>query len=161
MYELGCFVAFILWLYRTVILLVAINSTAERNLRKVGMRHSWYTGSVVVMTYSAEYKHLLASVIKFAAIRLMFLVGIIFSWISVVWFFGSLIYLKGKDSGAPAEVKEFRWKLRNRDLSFDDLVTGLAKISGVDAPLEVLRNDMFENMRERGFNVSPMFSHLK
>lgn len=160
MYELGCFVAFIHWLYRTVILIVAVNSTAERNLRKVGMRHSWYTGRLIVMTYSADYRHISEKIVQFAAIRLMFLVGIFFSWISVAWFFGAFFYEKGRDSNQSVEVREFRWNLKNFDLSFDDMVLGFAKVSGNKASLEVLRHKMFQNMRDRGFNVGPLSTKL-
>jgi uncharacterized protein (DUF1786 family) len=64
---------------------------------------------------------------------------------------GTIIYRKSKDSGAPQAVREFRWKLKNTDLTFDQLVKELMKVSDQDpSDFERVRSQMLQELKERG-----------
>lgn len=118
MYETGVFVAFLIWIYNTIMLIVNANSLLARNLSKVDMRLSWSTGQPVPAGDRAGVGW---RVISAAMLAVVGLVGILLSWVSVAWSAGALIYKRSKSSGMPAAVKELRWKLRNVDMSREQI----------------------------------------
>ena len=62
------------------------------------------------------------------------LIGIILSWVSVAWTVGTLIYQKSKQSGMPQPVKELRWKMRNVDMTRDQILAEMAAAQTAVAP---------------------------
>ncbi|UGQ44952.1 hypothetical protein [Massilia endophytica] len=149
MYETGLGVAFLVWLCNLILLLTKINSQAERNLRKIGMRHSWLTQTPKQRTASDAKRGILGTVGKFALIQSVALVSVILSWGYVLWAIGAILYAHAKDYGAPQEVKEFRWRMRNLDLPLDEIIRGMLKISGaevsIDDERERIQAYLFEN----------------
>jgi hypothetical protein len=120
-YESGLLIAFLLFIYGTTNVFVQVNSRMERNLNKVGMRLSWLSLNPKEMTSDTDNPPFTKKLLKFLAIVLLGFVMIFLSWIQVFLFVAGFFYRFNKDSGAPAYVKEYRWKLKNVDLSFDGM----------------------------------------
>lgn len=128
-YEFGVLIAFIFFLYGTLNILVRVNSRMEKNLNKVGMRLSWLTGAPEEMTAATENPSFWKRALKFSAISIFGLILVPLSWFSVALFVGGIIYQRNKDAGAPAYIREYRWKLRNVDMSFNTLVSEIFKVA--------------------------------
>ena len=76
------------------------------------------------------------------------------SWFYVAYVVGLLIYRKSKDSGAPQAVREFRWKLRNTDMTFDQLVKELMKVTDQDpTEFEQVKADLVHELNEQGIRA--------
>jgi len=151
-YEGGIVIASMLWLAGIVIMLVTINSTFERNLNKIGQRLSWLTLNPKAMDAEEMTHSTFRKIFKFLFIVGIGLPGLLLSWLYVAWFVGAFGYKRTKDAGAPQAVREFRWKMKNVDMSFDQLVRELVKVSGEDpATFEKVRNDLIQEMEDRGF----------
>lgn len=151
MYEAGLGVAFLLWLYRTAARIVLVNSRMQRNLRKVGCRLSWLDLELTQMDDAdakrsparETFGHLIAACVSLPLV--------ILSWLDVLLTAGMIIYRLAKDRGAPDAVREFRWKLRNMDLSFDELILGMMKVKGVpDEQFLTTRQQYIELMKLNG-----------
>ena len=130
-YEKGVLISFIFYCYYIFNLLVTINSKAERNLNKVGERFSWLTLSPKLMTASDFDRPLFKKIGKFFLIASCQGIFIFLSWINVFINIAFILYRYRQDSGAPQAVKDFRWKLRNYDMTFDELVVELIKVRGL------------------------------
>ncbi len=120
-YESGLLIAFLLFVYGTTNVFVQVNSRMERNLNKVGMRLSWLSLNAKEMTSENDNPTFTKKLLKFLGIVLFGFVMIFLSWIQVFFFIAGFFYRLNKDSGAPAYVKEYRWKLKNVDMSFDGM----------------------------------------
>lgn len=121
-YENGLALAFMLWLASTVTAVVLINSRLERNLNKIGQRLSWFALVPKSMDAEEMQHSMFRKIFKFLFIVAIALPFVLLSWLYVVLFIGSFIYRRTKDAGAPQAVRDFRWKLRNVDMSFDEVV---------------------------------------
>ena len=52
--------------------------------------------------------------------------------------------------GAPQSIKEFRWRLRNIDLTFDELIKGLMVLEGQDlSDFDKVKSDYKEYLHNR------------
>lgn len=152
MYELGVSIAFLLWCWQMVMIIVRANSQLERNLNRVGMRISWWTGQPVQAEPKELYRPFWRSVLSFLLVAIVGLISILLSWLHIVLVVGLAAYAWSKDSGAPSAVKEFRWRLKNRELSIDEYVRGA--MSAQDVPPEQFdqqRIALVEMLRARGF----------
>lgn len=127
-YENGLFVSFLLYCYYVLNLIIILNSLGERNLNKVGERHSWLTLKPKPMDASDFDRPLLKKVGKFLFVITWQGLFVFLSWLNVLINLGYLIHSYYKDSGAPQAVKDFRWKLRNIDMTFDEIVLELIKV---------------------------------
>ena len=139
-YFTGVGVAALIWLYGLVTLVIAVNSCQERNLRKVGQRVSWLTRRPKQLSPDELNRPLWKGAVKFLLIGAVSLPFVLLSWVQVLLFVGTVLYEKSKDSGAPAAVREFRWKMRNIEMSFDDIIKESMKVAGTPA-------DKFEEVR--------------
>lgn len=150
-YEGGIAVGFLLWLLSAILLLVSINSRFERNLNKVGQRLSWLTQTPKEMSADDKNQATFSKIIKFLFIVGIGLSFVLFSWLHVAMIIGTFIYQRARDSGAPQAVREFRWKLKNIDMSFDQIVKELMKISDQDAStFETVRDELHKELKDRG-----------
>lgn len=151
MYELGLLVAFLIWLYSSVAILLRVNSQFERNLNKIGQRLSWTTGKVVHLDSAKQpFWH---KICKYLLIVFTGLVFVLLSWGYVAMAVMSFIYTFSKDIGAPQSVKEFRWKLRNRNLSFDDIVKETVLAAGQPPHnFAEAKEVILSDLEERGFS---------
>lgn len=92
--------------------------------------------------------------LKFMLIFFMGLVSTALSWLSVACFIGSFVHERMKDSGAPSLVREYRWKLRNVDMTFDQIISEMVKVNGDNADgFDSLKRDITRGMEERGLMV--------
>ncbi|MDP1924425.1 MAG: hypothetical protein Q8K57_06535 [Thiobacillus sp.] len=151
-YESGLGIAFMLWLAGIVITLVWINSRFEQNLNKIGQRLGWLTLNPKAMDAEEMKRSTFRKILKFLFIVGIGLPGVLLSWLYVAWFVGSVVYKRTKDAGAPQAVRELRWKMKNTDMSFDQIVREMMKVSEEDpATFEKVRNDLVQEMTDRGF----------
>lgn len=149
-YEGGLVVALLIWLFSTVMLIVSINSQFERNLNKIGLRLSWVTLESKPLDADDLCRSLVGKVFRFLLVVGIGFPFIFLSWLYVLFAVGFYIYKKSKDAGAPQSVKEFRWRLRNTDLTFDQLVKELMKLNGDDlAEFEEIRAQIISELQER------------
>lgn len=117
-YSTGVFIAVLIWLYHMVMIIVNANSQLSRNLRKVGMRLSWISGRPVA--YDGPRSPWVVA-LKYALFGTFGLTGIFFSWFTVAWFAGAMVYTYSKQLGMPQAVREYRWKLRNLDMTSEQI----------------------------------------
>lgn len=146
-YEGGLLIGLILWiiyLFRTVIL---FNSRTQKNLFKVGKRVS-LLGGIKDIDYKNEsffYKTL-----KFFFIAIFPIFLVLLSWLYVIPSIIYYIYVFYQDFSAPQKVKDFRWKLKNVDLTQDQIVRGLIEISDQDAnDFEKIKKEINEDIERR------------
>jgi hypothetical protein len=150
-YETGLFIAFLLWLYNSVMIVISVNSRLERNLNRIGQRLSWLTLTPKPMDSDDLSRSTLSKVLRY-----LFIVGtnlpfVLLSWLYVALAAGSILYRRAKDSGAPKVVREFRWKMKNADLTFDQLVKELMKVTEEDpSKFEEFRANIVHELQERG-----------
>lgn len=149
-YENGLLISFFLYLYQMIALLMLINSTAERNLNKVGEAYSWLTLKPIPMSKYDFDRSIFRSIGKFLVIALWQALFIFLSWLNIFLFVCLTIYRISQDYGAPKEVKEFRWKLKNQNMTFDELILEIIKVKGLDKEdFEQLKAEMIEFVKER------------
>lgn len=140
-YENGVGVALLLWFFNAIMIVVSVNSQMNRNLKKVGQRLSWLTLTAKAMDRADLNRPWWKSLLKYLLIVGLNLVFTLASWLYVAGVVVMYVYGKSKDSGAPEAIRAYRWKLKNVDMSFDDMVREAMKLS--DKPPEE-----FEQFRE-------------
>lgn len=153
-YEGGVAIAFCLWVFSSASMLVSINSRLERNLNRIGQRLSWVTLRPKPIE-ADESASVIRKILKFSLIVGMSAPFLLLSWVYVAFWVGSQGYRLIQDRGAPSAVREFRWKLRNMDLSFDQLVRELMKITDEDPnSFESYKSKVVAELTERGLRVN-------
>lgn len=130
MYELGITVAFLIWLVGIGSIIVRKNSLLERNLNKIGRRTSLFGLGVTDAKYPKP--SIWVSIAKFALLIIVNLPFIFLSWGYVALVVLFYAYAFTKDIGAPQSFKEYRWKLRNIDMSFNEIIKEIVKLEGLD-----------------------------
>ena len=150
-YETGIFFAFLLWLYNAVMIVVSVNSRLERNLNRMGQRLSWATLTPKPLEPDDLSLSTTSKVLRYLLVVGIGLPFILFSWLNVALAVATILYRRAKDSGAPQAVREFRWKLRNTELTFDQLVRESMKAAEEDpSKFEEFRASMVNELEERG-----------
>lgn len=139
-YEGGIAIAAMAWLYNAISIVVWINSRYERNLNRIGQRLSWLTLSPAMMEEGDLEKSLGSKIGKYLLIVGLNLLLVLTSWLYVALVVSTWLYTRAKDSGAPQAVREFRWRMRNQEMTFDQIMKELMKVS--DEP-----PDSFEEYR--------------
>jgi len=92
------------------------------------------------------------SILKFLLIASFGFALIFLSWVQVAMTIGMIFWKWSKDSGAPQNIKEFRWKMRNIDLTRDQVMEELAKVDGTPPEnFENYKETLLQQMRDRGF----------
>jgi hypothetical protein len=153
-YETGLLVAFFIWLWGLAMMVLNVNSQMNRNLQKVGIRISWLTFSPKPMTKAEQVRPFWKHVLKFLLLAAIGIPFIFLSWLQVVIFIGTVLYKHSKDSGAPELVREFRWKLRNSDLTMDQVIRELMKVQEVPPDqFDQFKTEVIDDMIQRGLTV--------
>ncbi len=151
-YESGVWLAFLLWLWTVISAIVGLNSKMARNLNKIGQRLSWLTMTPKPISPEEANYSWIRKLMKFLLVHGIGLPFILTSWLYVTYSLGVLLYRKSKDSGAPQVVREFRWKLRNTDMSFDQIVKELMKVSDQDtAEFERVKSELLQELEDRKY----------
>jgi hypothetical protein len=151
MYETGIGVAFLIWIFGGALLIASVNSRFERNLHKIGQRLSWLT-----LTPKPREPNDVNRPTWRSCGRFLFIVGlslplILLSWLYVLIWLCPLVYSKWQDMGAPASVREARWRMRNTDMTFDQIIRALMRAAEIDdAQYESYKGDLIRGVEERG-----------
>ena len=149
-YENGLIVSFLLYCFYVFNLLMTINSLAEKNLNKVGERYSWLTLKPKLMDSNDFDRPFIKKVGKFSLVIVWHGLFVFLSWLNVCINVGYFFYSRYKDSGAPQVVKEFRWKLRNLDMTFDEICLELIKVKGLELEdFDVVKEELIEFVNKR------------
>ena len=126
----------------------------NRNLHKIGQRLSWLTMTPKPMSAEELNYTTFRKVLKFLLLYGTGLPFVLTSWLYVAYVIALIIYRKSKDSGAPQAVREFRWKLRNTDMNFDQIVKELMKVSDQDpANFDKVRADLTLELYDQGIHA--------
>ena len=150
-YENGLVVSALMYAYYIVNLLVSINSQLEQNLNKVGERISWLSLKPIQMSASDLDRPALMAIGRFVFVALFQGIFVFLSWLNVVINILMMAYNISKDRGVPNEIKAFRWKMKNQDLSFDEIIRESMKANGVAPELfETAKEEMIESLRAKG-----------
>lgn len=150
-YETGLGISFLLWLWGGINIIISTNSLLQRNLNKVGMRLSWLNLEPKPMDSEYLNRPWYMRGFKFILIAAFGVLSVLLSWLHVAFFIGVLIYKRSKDMGAPKAVQELRWKLRNVDMTFDQIVQEMIKASGDESvDFNTYRNEWKQSMEQRG-----------
>jgi len=153
-YEAGLLVAFLSWLWVTISALISINSRMSRNLRKMGQRLSWLTLTPKPISPEEASHGVVRKVLKFSLIYGISLPFVLASWLYVAYVAALLLYRWRKDAGAPQAVREFRWKLRNMDMTLDQMIKEFMKVQDQDpADFDKVRAEVVAELRERGVRI--------
>lgn len=142
MYELGIAIAFLVWLCGAINLIVSLNSKLEKNLNKIGRRQSWLTLQPTAMEPSDVNRPLWRSALKFVLIYGTALPFTLLSWLYVLAVVGPVVYRWHRDRGAPDAVREMRWKMRNLDMSTDDVIKCMLDAAGAADQFEASRQEV-------------------
>lgn len=145
-YENGVAVAFILWAFSVVRLVVMVNSQMEKNLNKVGKRLSWLTLTPKPMQQASSGRWW-KSALKFLVIAALGVPFVFFSWLYVLVALVLAYFLWEKSSGKPDSVRELQWKMKNLDMSFDDIIKASMKATSTDPDMfDQVKAEMLEQM---------------
>lgn len=150
-YETGVVVALLLWLYNAVMIVVSVNSQFERNLNRIGQRLSWLTLTPKPMEQEDQGRSAWSKALRYLLIVGIGLPFILLSWLNVALAAAIMIYRYSKDRGAPQAIRELRWRMRNVDMPFDQLVKELMKASDADpSKFDEFRANLVRELEERG-----------
>lgn len=123
----------------------------QLNLRRIGQRLSWLTLRPKPMEHDDLNRSTWPNIWKYLLVVGIGLPTVLLSWLNVAWYIGVFVFWRVKDSGAPQVVREFRWKMRNADLTFDQMMKELMKVSDEDpATFDTFRENYVRDMRARG-----------
>ena len=154
-YETGVVAALLTWSWGLINIVISVNSRMEKNLNKIGQRISWITLAPKAMEANDQVRPAWKSVGKFLLIAAIGLPFVLLSWLQVLIYIGTIIYQKSRDAGAPQAIREFRWKLRNIDMTFDDLVRESLKYGpNPSEDFETIKASLISEMKEAGLRVS-------
>ena len=153
-YETGLLFAFLTWVYGLVSVFVQINGQMNRNFQKIGMRLSWLSYKPKAMTREDQNAPIWKSVLKFLLIAAIGIPFIFLSWLQVVIYVGTQLYRWSKDRGVPQAVREYRWKLKNLDMSMDQVIKELMTVEGMDPErFDEFKAEIVTDMKSRGLTV--------
>jgi hypothetical protein len=148
-YEFGIAVAFIVWIFSLVRLLVMINSQMEKNLNKIGLRLSWLTLAPKPMHMESRRRPFWKNVLKFLLITLVGAPFIFLSWVYVLFVLGAMFFVWEKNAGKPEVVRQYQWKMKNIDMTFDDIIRASMKASDTDpSKFEEVRQSILDEIAE-------------
>lgn len=146
MYEAGVLAAFLIWLMRIGWMIIVPHTKFSRNLRRVGMCVSWATGRPRPMDEADRSRGVVAHSLRLLLLACMQLPFVLLSWISVGLTLGAFVVSLLRDLGKPQELKAAFWRLRNVELSFDEIVSELYKAQAAlgkqGVPFEQFRDAM-------------------
>lgn len=156
MYEAGVGIAFLMWAGYVAHMLASLNSKMQRNLNRIGQKLSWTTLRPKAMEQNDQHPVAWGwTAIKFIGCVAVSLPLVLGSWLYVLWVGARLTYAHFKDAGAPQNVKEYRWKLRNCDLTFNQIIKETLKMADLpNVTFEQAKYEMIEQMKGRGLHVN-------
>jgi hypothetical protein len=140
LYEIGVYFSLFYWLYQSIFLIILINSQMEKNLNKVYQRLSWSTfRTKQIESYDEVHPHIFKMIMKYIFIILVNLLLIFLSWVYLFYVFVNTMFNRYKRDGEPEVMKTFRWRMRNSNLSYEQILQELYKIE--------LTNNSFDDFK--------------
>ena len=141
-YNWGVWISFLHWLFESVFLILLINSRLEKNLNKVSQRLSWLSNypkpiESIDQIHPPKYK----MIFKYVFLRLFNLCFIFLSWFYLFYLFVNTIFNRYKRDGEPEVMKTFRWRMRNQDLTYDQILVELYKTELTDQSYDEFKYD--------------------
>lgn len=134
-YEQGVFLAFVIWLIETTGLFLSLNSKLNSNLRKVGCRLRWSGGQPIMIEQDEINPTKNKIIIKFSLYILSGIVSIIFSWLFVIYSIAKWVKsFCSYNFGTPEVVKIQRFKMKNIDMNFDQILKLMYDVEVVLGP---------------------------
>lgn len=105
----------------------------------------------MIVDYDFKDEAIMGKIIKIIFFHVVLSFPFIFlSWLYVLFVIGSYCYVFFKDVGAPQSVKEFRWKIRNIDMTFDQMIKELMKLDEQDPnDFEIVKKEMIDYIEQR------------
>lgn len=148
-YETGFFIAIVLKIYELLMFTFMVNSQYQRNLNKIGLRLSWLTFEPKEME-AKDYQNKSSKVFYKSIIYIAYnFCHIFFSWLYIGYYLINLLWHFSKDRGVPQNIKELRWKLRNQNLTKDEVIIEFSKIKNLNQEqIEVLKLKVEEQLME-------------
>jgi hypothetical protein len=93
-------------------------------------------------------------ILKFLFLAIFGLICTLMSWLQVAMWVGMFLWQLHKDQGAPNSIKEYRWKMKNIDMTRDQIIQELIKIDNVlPEDFDGYKENILSDMRGRGFSV--------
>jgi hypothetical protein len=141
-YIWGVWISFLHWLFQSVFLILLINSRLEKNLNKVSQRLSWlgiYPKPIESIDQINPPKYKM--IFKYVFLRLFNLFFIFLSWLYLFYLFVNIIFNRYKRDGEPEVMKTFRWRMRNQDLTYDQILAELYKTEFTDKSYDEFKYD--------------------
>jgi len=123
LYLVGVLIMLIYWVFQSIWLIILINSMYEKNLNKIYQRISWSTYRIKLIEsldelrtpkYKKIFKYILVISISFLSVFL--------SWITVFFTIIGIYFIHYKSLGRPECVKNYHWKLKNIDMTYDKII---------------------------------------
>jgi len=150
-YETGIVYAFLMWLFHSIRLIFVLNSQLNRNLNKIGQRLSYMSQRAVRMDESDATKTFASKLGKYLLVVFLGLPFILTSWLYVAYVVFVYAQMMWQTLTAPPSVKEFRWKAKHTDMTFDMLIKETMKITNEDpSTFEAFKQRMIDDLREQG-----------
>jgi hypothetical protein len=150
-YETGVTIAVAIYFTLTLNTIILLNSVLEKNLNKIGYRLSRVTLSWKGLTSDFKNRSIFAKVLFWISFLTFGLLLTLLSWLYVFVFIQLLIYELNNRYGTPRNVLECRWKMRNVDMSFDQIVAEIVKSKSEESlSFDKFKSDLLSDMIERG-----------
>lgn len=148
-YELGVFFALLFWFFHMTMIVVRANSLLAKNLKKLGMRISWINGRPQPISYTEESRSFLSVFFRYALLAIFTLPIILLSWVYVLLVIADSIYRLTKNIGEPIARRELKWKFRNVDMSFDQIIIESMKANGEEIKdIEEIRQEFLREIKQ-------------
>jgi hypothetical protein len=158
-YFSGVGVAALMVLWGCGTMVIKINSLMNRNLKKVGLKMNWVLPGVDAWTAEEAKRSVWWSIGKFVLIFVFDMIFIVASWLYVAYYIGTILWRWSKDRDAPQSIKEYRWKMRNVEMSFVEIVREMWKMNGSAGAFEDFLATVADEVREKGLPTPGWVDH--
>ena len=129
------------------------------NLRQIGFRISWVDGRPKPMKEEDLHREPWYFFLKFCLAVLGLGLSAIFSWLNVILIPIQFLIVVIKSFGAPRDVKDAIWRMKNLHLDFDGVVRQSAAISGaLDYAAD--RAELLKSLKERKLIADEEYERL-
>jgi len=153
-YESGVLIAFCLWVYNSAMAVALVNSQLNKNLKKIGIRVGWLDGNPKPMTPADQKITFIKVTIKVAAFVFLGLISLLLSWVLVALYVVMMTWKFAKDSGVPEAVKNYRWVMRNKNMSRDEVIAEFMKLQGLPSEnFDTYKQELLNDLLLRGLSI--------
>ncbi len=128
-YFLGVIIALLFETFHSIKLIRELNSRHATNFRRAGYRISWMTqeGKVIGPRYYKFDPYFVF--MKSIAFLVTQIIESLLSWITVILHIRGWLNFREAQKEMPAALKELRWRIRNMDLTGEEVIRTMVQIS--------------------------------